>query len=89
MRLNEIIEADWLKHYQGRGVTLHEMQENFNRYRKEGGAFTATDKVITILKYVGYDTIEFHCMNGGDGRDITKAVNLVTNKLSDKYDKAA
>ena len=86
MTLQEIIYADFDKHYQDRGLTAEDLWEGFKKYRDRGEAFTATDKVITLLKYVGNDTIEFHCLNGGNGKDLVYAVNLLTNKLSDKYD---
>jgi len=88
MRLKEIIFADWKKHYADREISAEFLWESFVKYCNRGEVFFTTEKVVTILKYVGNNTIEFHCMNGGNGKDLTEAVNLLTNKLSDKYDKA-
>jgi len=88
MKASDIIRADWEKHYSDRGIPVEELLEGFQKYCQEGKAYFTTDKVLTLLKYVGHDTVEFHCMNGGDGRDLTQAVNLLCNKLSDRYERA-
>jgi hypothetical protein len=80
--LRPIIEADYLKHYTGRGLTPEQLWGQFVRYAWNGGKWFETDKVVIMHKDLAPGVAEFHCMNAGDGRDITVAVNTLLQQLS-------
>lgn len=87
MKPSEIIQRDINKNYPDRDISASSAILDFEKYKLNGGAYFSTATTIIILKYVGDSTIEFHTMNGGTGKDLTEAVNLMARKLSAKYDK--
>ena len=87
MDYKEIIQRDVLRNYPDRKIDASSAIENFEKYREMGGAYFSTEKTIIVLKCIGDSTVEFHAMNGGNGLDLTQAVNSMLEKLSVNYEK--
>jgi hypothetical protein len=83
--LRDIATVNYHKNYKGRSFDLDYAITCLDEY--EGPLFT-TENVIIRYEEVDESTIEFHCMNAGSGKDLTKAVVELLQSLPTRYDRA-
>jgi hypothetical protein len=81
-RLHDIATVNFQKNYQGRSFDLDYVLEYLDKYQ---GPLFSTEKVVIRYDHVVDDTVEFHCMNAGDGKDLTTAINDLLQLLSVQY----
>jgi hypothetical protein len=84
----EILSADHAKHYASRGISLESVLKDFEFYAASGRPFFAKGSVIIIFKEAGEGVIEFHCFNGGTGKDLTDTVQEFLQGMSAMFDVA-
>ena len=81
------IKAGFEKDHQNREYTIDEGVQRFMDYINNGGAYIQLGKVI--IKYEEKNNIcEFHCCNGGSGKDITSAVAKFLDVIKGDYPRA-
>lgn len=84
--IREIIETDYRNNHNNRPYNLNDV---FNAYqRKTTHKEFKIGPVIVIYKNIGNSTVNFHCINGGNGKDLTKAVNAFLLHVQPDYDYA-
>jgi len=83
--LRDIATKNFQKNYQDRDFDLDYAIDYLEKYR--GMLF---HKENVVIRYAPIDdtTIEFHCMNAGNGKDLTEAINELLQSLSAGYDRA-
>ena len=84
----EIIAADFSKNHQGRSYDCTYVQDIFAKYAELGLLYFRTDSVMIVYE-VKDGCVEFHCMNGGTGADLTSAINRFLEDMSQEFDVAA
>jgi hypothetical protein len=84
----EIITRDIDNNYQGRGIDVEKFIQTFEQYKAIDGSYFKAEKVIITKKDVGGEVVEIHCMNGGNGRDLTEAMTSLFASLSDSFSRA-
>lgn len=85
--LIDVVSADFKKNHQGRSYDCAFVHENFEKYVNLGLLYFRTERVIIIYNIVD-GQVEFHCMNGGNGADLTSAINEFLSKIALKYQRA-
>jgi hypothetical protein len=74
-RLRSILRADYDRNQLGRGYTLDEYLNAFDRYVHEGGLFFETPRVLYFYRQPADLNVEFHCVNGGKRSDLGEGLN--------------
>jgi len=72
--LLEIVRADFAKNHIGREYDLHVAEQGFTDYARLGLPFVVSGLVIIFVTPKTDGVVEFHCMNKGDGKDLSAAV---------------
>jgi hypothetical protein len=85
--LRQIVFADFQKNHQGRNYDLDFAHNVFDEYiEKELPRFTTESVMIIYNDNAG--VLEFHCINGGTGKDLSTAINQFLTNCSNDYDRA-
>jgi hypothetical protein len=84
--LRHIVVADLHRNYQGREFTEKYAIDMVNDLMILGQIFEAPNVLIRFEKESD-NTVVFHCMNAGSGKDLTDAINSLLKALPDQYTK--
>ena len=84
--LRQIVVADLRKNYQGRNVDEDAAVATYQKYIDLGKLVFVHLNVLIVYEVIGTDGIEFHCVNGGSGKDLTDAINSLLRSLSENYE---
>lgn len=85
--LRRIVEADFSKNHQGRSYDCAFAHHAFREYIDLELPAFSTDSVLIIYND-RCGVIEFHCVNGGTGEDLTTAINHFLTECSRDYERA-
>ena len=85
--LSRIVYTDFNKNHQGRSYDCAFAHNAFRKYLDIGLPSFHTDDVLILFRDLG-GVIEFHCVNGGTGEDLTTAINGFLTECSRDYEKA-
>lgn len=85
--LSRVVVADLRKNYEGRGFDRASVQLAFEEYIRRGLPYFCVDSVLIVYN-VADDAVEFHCVNGGTGADLTAAINDFLTVQSSNFDRA-
>lgn len=88
VNMHKIIDIDYGRNHAQREYSLEYVHAIMNEYVKTGGDTFETDKVFIIHEDIGDENCEFHCINGGSGKDLTKAVESLLKQLASIYVRA-
>lgn len=95
MTIEEILHRDYVKNNVDHPVPWSQIVPSFSKYVAMGGNFFRTENVIIIYKddpmmnlRKPNKSVEFHCLNGGSGKDLTLAVNQFLKSASADYNRA-
>jgi hypothetical protein len=83
--LTSIITADFSKNHANREYDERYVHDIVAKYREIGGTMFVSPNVVTFYEPKDPYTVEFHCMNGGSGKDLTEAVNAFLEFISTRY----
>jgi hypothetical protein len=81
----DIIKRDYEKNHNGREYDFNRMLHIFENIEHVGWLMFKHGPVLITYKPYTVDTVEFHCHNGGTGKDLTAAVNAFNKDMSDTY----
>lgn len=82
-----ILTADFNKNHQGRSYSLDHVLTTFDKYTEIGGRYFVSENVVIVYENK-VEVCEFHCFSGGNGRDLTEAINLFLSSISIEYKRA-
>ena len=85
--LRRIVDADFAKNHNGRSYDCAFAHNVFRKYIDTGLPSVNTESVLIIYNDRA-GVIEFHCVNGGSGEDLTTAINDFLTQCSRDYDRA-
>ena len=85
--LRHIVETDFRKNHQGRSYDCALALDAFQKYIDLGLLYFTTDSVLIIYN-VKNGVVEFHCVNGGTGADLTEAINEFLTQKADELARA-
>lgn len=80
-----IIKNDYEKNHNDREYSFDRVLQIFENIERVGWLAFKHGPVLITYKPYNMDTIEFHCHNGGTGKDLTAAVNAFNQDMSDTY----
>ena len=86
MEPHDIIARDFAKNHQGREYDEAHAHRVFDQYAAGGGKFLHLGNVLIFVTPLSLNCVEFHCMNGGTGAELTEAVNTALGQLSSHFD---
>ena len=84
-KIHHIVDVDFEKNHQGREYDLKYAHQMVDDYITSGNKLFITDKVLIRCEPLLDNTVKFHCMNAGNGADLTSAVNDLMKVLSTRY----
>jgi hypothetical protein len=82
---NRILEVDFAANHQGREYDFDFTQKAMRLWRESGGMIFCAPKVMFVVQEKSPDSAEFHSVNGGSGRDLSVAVNMLLAALTPFY----
>ena len=82
-----IIRADHQKNHSDREYDADYVLKAFGLYVQMGGQYFQQGNVVIVLRESD-GVLEFHCLNGGDGRDLTGAINAMLDKYRTSFHRA-
>lgn len=85
--LRHIVEKDFRKNHQGRSYDCALALDAFQKYIDLGLLYFTTDSVLIIYN-VKNGVVEFHCVNGGTGADLTDAINTFLTQKAEELARA-
>lgn len=83
--LRHIVETDFNKNHRGRSYDCAFAFGTFQKYIDLGLLYFTTDTVLIVYN-VKNGVVEFHCVNGGSGSDLTHAINGLLEQLADSFE---
>lgn len=85
--LRHIVETDFRKNHQGRSYDCAFALNAFQKYIDMGLMYFTTETVMIVYN-VKNGVVEFHCVNGGTGADLTEAINTFLTQKADELSRA-
>lgn len=83
--VRDIIKADYQKNHSGREYSVNTVLKIFDNLEKVKYSANRYGSVVIVHTPYDQDTIEFHCTNGGDTKDLIEAVNQFNKEMSEVY----
>ena len=83
--IENIIKTDYQKNHQGRNYSVDAVLDIFDNIEQTKYSTRRYGKVIVVYKPFNATTVEFHCTNGGNSKDIIEAVNQFNKEMVDSY----
>ena len=88
MTPQEIITADYQNNHQGREYSLQHSLDSFEKYVQHGGKYFVSGNTIFLIEPKANGVVEFHTINGGDGKDLSRGINHLLKEASQYFIKA-
>lgn len=85
--LRNIVTTDFKKNHQGRSYDCASALCAFQKYIDMGLLHFTTENILIVYN-LNSDEIEFHCVNGGNGVDLTDAINQFLTQQSVSHARA-
>ena len=86
--VSDVLRADHARNYAGRAVSVDEYIRDFVKYVEDGKPLFTKGEVFIMFSDIGGGAVEFHCINGGSGRDLTGAVQEFLDGMSAMFSRA-
>ena len=89
MDIDQIIIKDYQQNNPNPSESLDDVLRAFVAYANAGGLYFVTDRVLIVYAFTAQRVCVFHCCNGGNGTDLTNAVNAFLDSVQGQCDHAA